>query len=383
MQKKNDFQMRFDKLMCITNQKSKLRLLILPKKLLKMLNQNEIERISRYINGDANTADSDWVEGLFSHRHHNQGLKHHLEHDWENVLQKEQDSNADLNSMLDRVHHLIRKKESQKRKTLVLRMTSLYMKIAAVLLVPVIVAGSIYVYSLSGSFGLYADQQVNSVIYAPMGSRVSFNLPDGTTGWLNSGSKLAYSLPFSKNRKVALEGEAWFDVLHNEEQPFEISAGESKVKVLGTSFNVSAYPQENYVEVVLQDGKVEFSDQTLDEHITMKPSERLTLKDDKLELNSVDPMKYRGWTDGKLIFRGDDMAEVARRIERWYDVKVEILDNDLLQFSFRATFMNDSLEEVLKLISMTSPIDYKVLQRIQLSDGTYEKEKIILQKRKK
>ena len=348
-----------------------------------MLNQNEIERIGRYIKGIADSSDNDWVEDLFSHGHTNQNLKHHLNQDWESVLQEESIGDVDLNTMLDRVHHLIRKKESQKRKTLFRRMTSLYNKIAAVLLVPIIVAGSIYVYYLSSSSARIADQMVRTEIYAPMGSRVSFNLPDGTTGWLNSDSKLTYSLPFSENRKVAIKGEAWFDVHHNEKHPFEISTGKSMIKVLGTSFNVSAYPDEKYVEVVLQNGRVEFSDQSLAERIILNPSERLVLMDNKLALNTVDPSKYKGWTDGKLIFRGDDMAEVANRIERWYDVKIEIADKDLLQFSFRATFVDDSLEDVLKLISMTSPIDYKVLPHRQLQDGTYEKEKIILQKRRK
>lgn len=346
-----------------------------------MLNQNEIERISRYINGIADSADNAWVENFFSHGHKNQNLRHYLELDWDNELQKEQIDDVDLNTMLDRVHHLIRKKESQKKKTLVRRMTSLYKKIAAVLLFPVIITGSIYVSYLISPSSISFDQKVSSVIYAPKGSRISFNLPDGTTGWLNSGSKLTFSLPFGESRNVALEGEAWFDVLRNEKQAFKISAGKSIIKVLGTSFNVSAYPEEKYVEVVLQNGQVEFSDQSLAERVVLKPSERLILKDSKLELNPVDPSKYKGWTDGKLIFRGDKMVEVARRIERWYDVKVEIADNDLMQFSFRATFMDDSLEEVLKLISMTSPIDYKVLPRTQLPDGTYEKEKIILRKR--
>jgi transmembrane sensor len=246
---------------------------------------------------------------------------------------------------------------------------------------PLVIAGSLYFYLNSHEDEWVADQQVKSVIYAPMGSRVSFNLPDGSTGWLNSGSKLSYSLPFSGNRKVALEGEAWFDVFHNEKQPFEISAGRSKIKVLGTSFNVSAYLEEKYVEVVLQNGKVEFSDQTQSGDVILKPSERLVLRDSKLEVKAVDPSKYKGWTDGKLIFRGDDMAEVARRIERWYDVKVEIADYDLVHFSFRATFKDDSLEDVLKLLSMTSPIEYKILPRKQLQDGTYEKEKVILHKK--
>lgn len=343
-----------------------------------MLKQNEIERIERYINGMANQSDIAWVEDLFSHGYKNENLKQHLENDWENELQEENIDDVNLNTMLDRVHHLIRKKESQKRKTLVRRITGVYMKVAAILLLPLVVGGSIYFYLNRTPLVVVADQQVSSVIHAPMGSRVSFSLPDGTTGWLNSGSKLTYSLPFSANRKVALEGEAWFDVVHNEKQPFEISAGQSKIKVLGTSFNVSAYKEEKYVEVVLQNGKVEFSDQTQSEEVIMKPSERLVLQDSKLEINAVDPSKYKGWTDGKLIFRGDDMAEVARRIERWYDVKVEIADHDLVHFSFRATFKDDSLEDVLKLLSMTSPIEYKILPRKQLQDGTYEKEKVIL-----
>ena len=346
-----------------------------------MLQQNEIERISRYINGMADSSDIVWVENLFSYGRKNQELKNHLENDWENELLDESTSDVDLSMMLDRVHHLIRKKEFQKRKTLVHRMAIVYMKVAAVLLLPLVVAGSLYFYLNNTRQVLVADQVVKSEIYAPMGSRVAFNLPDGTTGWLNSGSKLTYSLPFSENRKVALEGEAWFDVFHNEKRPFEISAGRSKIKVLGTSFNVSAYNEEKYVEVVLQNGKVAFSGNIKSDEVILKPSERLVLQDNKLEVNSVDPSKYKGWTDGKLIFRGDDMAEVARRIERWYDVKVEIADRDLVHFSFRATFKDDSLEEVLKLLSMTSPIDYKIFPRQQLQDGTYEKEKVILSKR--
>jgi ferric-dicitrate binding protein FerR (iron transport regulator) len=188
-------------------------------------------------------------------------------------------------------------------------------------------------------------------------------------------------MPFNENRKVALEGEAWFDVFHNEEHPFEIDAGESKIKVLGTSFNVNAYPDEEYLEVILQSGKVEFSNQAQKDKIVLKPSEQLVLQEGKLKVNPVDVSKYKAWTDGRLIFRGDNMDEVARRIERWYNVKVEIADKDLLQFSFRATFENDSLEDVLKQLSMTSPIEYKILPRKQLPNGTSEKKKAVLYKK--
>ncbi len=348
---------------------------------MKMLTQKEIEKIERYISGTADVDDIGWIGDFFSHAHGNKNLMHHLELDWENVLREPDTEDVNVNGILDRIHHLIHEKESQKRKTFVYRIKNIYVKVAAILLLPLIISGGLYFSYLRGSSTMIADQEVSSAIYAPMGSRVSFNLPDGTKGWLNSGSTLTYSLPFSENRKVTLEGEAWFDVFHNEKQPFEISAGESKIKVLGTSFNVSAYA-EKYVEVVLQNGKVEFSDKTHPQKVILKPSEKLILQENGLRIEPVDVSKYKGWTEGKLIFRGDNMAEVAKRIERWYNVKVEIADKGLEQFSFRATFIDDSLENVIKQLCMTSPIEYKIIQRKQLQDGTSEKEKVILYKKR-
>lgn len=348
-----------------------------------MLKQNEIERIGRYINEIADQSEIDWVEEFFSQGKDNPGLRDHLQEDWTTVCQEPTTADIDLDRMLDKVHHLIREKEFKKKETLVHQISNVYMKVAAILLLPLIIATGLYFIHPDGPSRQHTDNISSSVIHAPMGSRVSFDLPDGTKGWLNGGSSLSYSIPFSKNRKVALEGEAWFDVVHNEQHPFEISAGESKIKVLGTSFNVSAYKEESYVEVVLLSGKVEFSDQAQANKVILKPSERLILHDNQVNVNAVDPMKYKGWTDGKLIFRGDDMIEVARRIERWYDVKVELADRSLDQFSFRATFKDDSLEDVLKLLSMTSPIGYDILPRQLLPDGTYQKEKIILHRMNK
>jgi ferric-dicitrate binding protein FerR (iron transport regulator) len=214
-----------------------------------------------------------------------------------------------------------------------------------------------------------------------MGSRVSFNLPDGTKGWLNSGSSLTYFLPFKSNRNFVLIGEAWFDVTRDQQHPFEISAGKSKVKVLGTSFNVSAYQEAQYIEVVLQHGQVEFYRESNSEKITMAPSQKLVFRNGEVEMTTTDPSKYESWTEGKLVFRGDNMAEVARRIERWYNVKVVLEDKDLETYSFRATFEDDSLEEVMRLLSLTSPIDYKIAPRVMNPDGTIDKVIVSLYKR--
>ncbi len=346
-----------------------------------MLNKNEIEQIERYISGTADANDITFVESLFSHGAQNFELRNHLETEWERGNHNDVPSEIVLNSMLDRVHHIIRYKENQKLKLFVPRFVRIFSKVAAILLPPLIIAGSLTLSYLVKLSNTTAECSVSSVIHAPMGARVSFSLPDGTVGWLNSGSSLTYSLPFNNHRKVSLDGEAWFDVAHNEKNPFEICTGNSMVKVLGTSFNVSAYRGEHYIEVVLQQGKVEFYHNNLPEKVILSPSQKLVFRDGKVDLSMTDPSKYKAWTDGKLVFRGDNMAEVARRIERWYNVKVNLADKDLDRFSFRATFEDDSLEEVLRLLSLTSPIGYRIAPRVMKSDGTFEKEIITLYKK--
>jgi transmembrane sensor len=342
------------------------------------LKENDLDKIEHYIKGVDNDDEKAWVESLFLNGEDNYTLHRLLKNDWDLMLRDSSPTGVDLNHLLDHIHHIIRKKETLKRQKPLQRLIRIYMRAAAILLLPLLIAGGLVYSYLSINDKPTADRLVISTIYAPLGARVSFNLPDGTTGMLNSGSKLSYSSPFNNNRQVRLEGEAWFEVNRDEDYPFEISTGNSTVKVLGTSFNLSAYPAENYVEVVLQNGKVEFMDDKGNEKVTMLPSERLVYQNGNISKSVTDPAKYNAWTEGMLIFRGDPMAEVARRIERWYNVKVELADKEIENYSFRATFEDDKLEEVLRLLSMTSPIRYHITPRKLLADGTYEKEKVTI-----
>lgn len=343
-----------------------------------MLKENDLEKIERYISGQANDNEKTWVESLFLNGEDNSVLRNLLNKDWDLMLRDYSSPGVNLNHLLDRVHHIIRINETLKKQKPLQKFIRIYMKAAAILLLPLLIAGGL-VYSYLDNYGkTTTDRQVISTIYAPLGARVSFNLPDGTIGMLNSGSYLSYSLPFTNNRQVKLEGEAWLEVNHDEDHPFEINTGNSTVKVLGTSFNVSAYPAESYVEVVLQKGKVEFQDNEGDEKVTILPSERLVFHNGNISKSVTDPATYNAWTEGKLVFRSDPMAEVARRIERWYNVKIILADSELEKYSFRATFQDDTLEEVLRFLSMTSPIRYRITPRRLLDDGTYEKEKVTI-----
>lgn len=342
------------------------------------MKESDLVKIEHYINGVANDSEKVRVESLFSNGEDNYTLRHSLERDWDIMLSDTSTSEVNLSHLLDRVHHIIRKNETLKRKNPLQKFIRIYMKAAAILFLPLLISGGL-VYSYLGNHGnTTTDRQVISTIYAPLGARVSFNLPDGTTGMLNSGSHLSYSLPFNNNRQVSLEGEAWFEVSRDETHPFEISTGNSTVKVLGTSFNMSAYQVENYVEVVLQQGKVEFLDNKGDEKVTMLPSERLVFQNGNISKSVTDPAKYNAWTEGKLVFRGDPMAEVGRRIERWYNVKVDLADKELEKYSFRATFEDDPFEEVIRCLALTSPIRYKITPRVLLPDGTYGKEEVTI-----
>jgi transmembrane sensor len=343
-----------------------------------MLKQEEIEKIERYIKGLSDDNEKTWVESQFLNGEDNYSLQHLLKDDWDLMLRDTSQSEVNLNHLLDRVHHIIRKNEIMKRQKPLQKFIRIYMRAAAILLLPLLVAGGLVYSYLGNQSKTTTDRQVSSTIYAPLGARVSFNLPDGTTGMLNSGSHLSYSLPFIGNRHIKLDGEAWFEVNRDEKHPFEISAGNSTVKVLGTSFNMSAYPAENYVEVVLQKGKMEFQDNKGGKMVTLLPSERLVFQNGNISKSVTDPVKYYAWAEGKLVFRGDPMAEVARRIERWYNVKVELADQELEKYSFRATFEDDKLEDVLRFLSMTSPIKYKITPRELMSDGTYKKEVVTI-----
>jgi ferric-dicitrate binding protein FerR (iron transport regulator) len=341
-----------------------------------MLNKEDIEKLDRYIQGLSDKVEIDYVESLISKGEGNDLLKQWLEKDWNKFIREASTPEENLNPILDRIHHIIRKEEASKRKRPMHQIVQIYMKVAAVMLLPLLLAVS-FIY-LDNYKKQSAGPNNLTTIYAPLGSRVKFNLPDGSTGMLNSGSDISYSLPFIDHRSVSVEGEAWLEVKHDDKHPMEISAGSSVIKVLGTSLNVSAYPEEKYVEVVLHTGKVEFQMESGGEKIVMLPSEKLVFQNGKISKSITDPTKYNAWTQGKLVFRNDPMSEVARRIERWYNIEIVLADKELEKYSFRATFQDDNLGDVLGFLRMTSPIKYQITPSTLLKDGTYQKEKVTI-----
>ena len=328
------------------------------------------EKILKHVNGTAAVNESDETRAIFSAGEDNEQLRDFVANDWNVVMNSDITTGETLRPLLDSIHHQIRLSEFKQSNTLIRRLSGIYTRAAAVILIPLLAATGLLL--LKGGAG-NGERGAIASIYAPAGSRVSFSLPDGTEGMLNSGSTLNYSMPFEKERNVTLTGEAWFDVTHDTEHPFRVSAGNLDLTVLGTSFNVNAYPDENYSEVVLERGSILVKCEKYNEGMVMQPSERLIYRNGKVTRSNAEPSKYLSWTEGKLVFRSDSMSEVARRLERWYNVNVELMDCDLENYSFRATFEDDPLEEVLKYLSMTSPIRYEITPRKLTADSTFAK----------
>ncbi len=337
----------------------------------------EKNKFEKYTQGAIDEVERLEMESLFINGETNKDFRQALEDDYNKMISGKPDGNISVDHILDKIHHRIRENEMKTNRKPINRIIGIYSKVAAILLIPLILS-IVILYINKGNFNTARSETVNSTIYAPLGSRISFTLPDGTTGMLNSGSSISYSIPFINNRKLTLTGEGWFEVKHDEQHPFVISALNTSVKALGTSFNLSAYKEENYVEIVLNSGKIEFVDKSSNKEILISPNERLILKDGKIEKSVIDTSKYNGWTKGKLIFRGDPMGEVARRIMRWYNVDIVLADKELENYSFRGIFEDDKIEDILTFLAMTSPISYEIIPRSINPDGTYIKERIII-----
>ena len=134
------------------------------------------------------------------------------------------------------------------------------------------------------------------------------------------------------------------------------------------------------VEVVLEEGKLEFSDTGNMNPRTMAPDELIVYNKEVKDCStsSVQPHKYISWTEGKLVFRNDPIDVIARRLERWYNIDVEILGRTSEDLRWRATFLDDGLEEVLDLLKRSLPIEYKIINGGFNTDEIYSKKKVII-----
>jgi transmembrane sensor len=247
---------------------------------------------------------------------------------------------------------------------------------------------------VAGYLSLNRNQKISSkivwnTIEAPFGSRARLTLADGTKVWLNAGSQLRYSSNFSsQNREIFLEGEAYFDVTPNKKLQFIVRTSHLDVKVFGTEFNVKAYPDEDIIQTTLVRGSVTLEGDIIAKSgrgiVHLKPNQTATYfihprvsdkttdkRQDQIEtklsgnenleiIPVVDPIVYTSWKDSKWIIEGEALSDLAKKLERRFNMKFIFKSNTLQHYRFTGTLKDETLEQVLNLIKLSAPIDYQI-----------------------
>ena len=238
-----------------------------------------------------------------------------------------------------------------------------------------------------------ASKNLNELTIHP-GSKSKIVLPDGSQVWVNSGSKLSYASNFDgKIREVYLNGEAYFEVTKNPQKPFIVHTSGIDIKVLGTEFNVKAFDLEPTIEATLIRGSIEVlkKDDANAGSVLLKPHEKLVYQKlleknyysktslDKeivkaapadlksliiikpISLNIPDSdIKETAWLKNKFVFEDETLANLAVRLERWYNIKINIQDQNLNAYRVSGSFVDETAEQALNELKLLIPFNYKI-----------------------
>ncbi len=197
-------------------------------------------------------------------------------------------------------------------------------------------------------------------IVVPKGQVNQIFLADGTRIWINSQSKLTIPSFFASNERVVqLTGEAFFDVAKDAKRPFKVEAKGQTIVALGTSFNIRAYPDQSEIQTTLSTGRIEQFDGI--ERSILEPGEQsvFNLETKKLTINKVNPTNFNSWKDGRFEFQNEDLVEVFKVVERWYDVEIKYNEKDFMGMRFSGVIKrNKDVQHFLNLLNHSIPIRY-------------------------
>ena len=258
---------------------------------------------------------------------------------------------------------------------------SVYKRIIAAASIALMVAiGSVFYGTMKQKPVAIAVNSSITEIQTREGERANITLPDSTHVIINSGTTIKYSSDFNVNdRKIWLSGEAYFEVAKNSAKPFHVYLDKIKVVATGTKFNIFSYSSENRVETTLEEGSVQVEIPGKD-IIYVTPGQQVVYfaKNNKALVKNVTTEGFTSWKENKLRLNDTPFEEALHNIARRYNVVFEIQDKKLLELKYTATFIDESIEDVMQMLKTVSPIKYKIINRTKISDKTYVKPKIII-----
>lgn len=271
----------------------------------------------------------------------------------------------DFEQMLNQVHFRINKQmhrplsAKSQPEGLIRRFYNTFSKIAAILAIPLLLLSIYFYFNSMQSRSSVASSTVRE-IYTKPGTRTKIELSDGTLVWLNDGTTFRYAESFSdKKREVFVDGEAYFEVKADPENPFVVNNPMMKTIVTGTHFNLHAYSADNYFEATLQEGKVSL--ERNNQKLEIKPGEQVQF-DSMLETivqKTVDPFDAAAWVDGKLIFKDEKLTTAIKKLARWYNVEIILSEPEIDGYLLTGTIQDEKLDQTLNMISLALPVKFE------------------------
>ena len=344
-------------------------------------NQEHIEQLlPGYFNGILTEAEKATVENWKDLSQQNQEIFSQSEKVWQSLHLLSEMKRYNPQKALQQVNRKINQSTNQ-------RWWNLWQKVAAILVIPLLIT-AVWLSLSKTKTDLIVELPTWHTFSTPPGVKSMFYLPDSTEVWLNSSSSISFPSYFTGNfREVEARGEVFFDVRKNTGKPFVVNMGRLHARVLGTRFNVINYGREDRTEIILQTGKIEICTGTSEQPRSLSiidPGELAVFNKttNSINIKSVDPEKYVAWIDGKLIFKDDPMDEVIRKLNRWFNVEIEVADPAILEYIYTATFQNESIDQILELLTISAPIMYRVVQHEKRENNTFSAKRIVLQKRR-
>ena len=226
-----------------------------------------------------------------------------------------------------------------------------FLKIASVIVITVSVTAVLFSIGKDNG-GMYLAMQTITV---PAGQRVNLDLPDGSNVWLNAGTTMQYPVSFmTDKREVILDGEAYFEVAHNEKSPFVVHTSTLDVEVLGTKFNVEAYSARKIFETSLMEGRVKVKLPHDEKNsVILAPNQKTTLIDGRLVVSKIDDYNVYRWKEGLYCFRNKPFADIIKDLEKYYDLKIQMDKKEIakvgVQFA-KADVVGDGAAEEVRVL---------------------------------
>ncbi|BBE20327.1 anti-sigma factor [Aquipluma nitroreducens] len=317
--------------------------------------------IKKYLEGQTTTTESEQIRNWLINSENDVELRQILGEIWTHSEIRLKGQSPNFNRMLDQVHHQINNQQIQqhKPKTLSKSLYQAFSKVAAILVIPLLLLSVYFYFNPSNSSNQLASNTFRE-IYTKPGTRTQIDLPDGTRVWLNDGTIFRYPERFTgSKREVFVDGEAYFEVKSNPDNPFVVNNPMMNTVVTGTHFNLNAYSSDNYFEATLLEGKIHLENEK--NKLVVKPGQQVQF-DPMLEniiQKTVDPQDAAGWVDGKLIFKDERLGTAIKKLARWYNVEIILTDPEINNYLMTATIQDEKLDQSLKLIALALPVTFE------------------------